>query len=314
MLKVKIIGILVCFCTWFSTQAQQDAMYSQYMFNMLTVNPAYAGSRDVLSTTAMYRRQWLNIDGAPTTALVSADMPIKGEKMGLGLMVVNDKIGITNTLGVYGSYAYRIRMRERGTLSLGLSGGASNYSANLSRVETSNDGVFDPAFSQNLSKWMPNFGAGIYYSTDRFYLGASLPHLMNNSLGSTTKISLLKAEKTNASQYRHLFFMAGYVFKVSPTVACKPSILTKYVSNAPLEIDLNANFWFQDKIGIGASYRSADGMVAMVEFQLSKQLRFGYAYDFPLTRLSKYTTGSHEVLLRYEFGFDKGQILSPRYF
>lgn len=311
---IKIIALI--FCTLVltgNTLAQQDAMYSQYMFNMLTVNPAYAGSRDVLSTTAMYRRQWLNIKGAPTTALISADMPLRKEKMGLGLMIVNDKIGITNTLGVYGSYAYRIKLRDRGVLALGLSAGASNYAANLSSVESNPDGISDPAFSQNLSKWMPNFGGGIYYSTDRFYAGASLPHLLNNSLNSTNAISLGTSSK-NASQYRHLFVMAGYVFKISPTVVCKPSFLTKYVANSPIQIDINANFWFQDKIGIGASYRSADGMVAMFECQLNSQLRLGYAYEFPLTRLSKYTSGSHEILLRYEFGFDKGQILSPRYF
>ncbi len=302
MKKITYI-LLLLLGTFTQVKAQQDAMFSQYMFNMLTVNPAYAGSRDVLSTTAMRRWQWVNIDGAPRTTFFSADMPVANKKVGLGLLAYNDRIGATNTNALYLNYAYRIRL-SKGTLALGLNAGFGQYKADFLSL-TSTDGG-DPIAMQNVNKLMPNFGFGTYYSTDRFYIGISAPHLMNNKLS--------KVSSSQAIQRRHLFAMTGVVIPLSLFIKVKPSVLVKYVEGAPLQVDGNVNFWFDDRISIGASFRTGDAIVGMLEIQILPQIRLGYAYDASLTRVRKYSAGSHELMLRYEFGFGRAQIISPRYF
>lgn len=282
---------------------QQDAMFSQYMFTMLNVNPAYAGSRDVLSATALRRWQWVNVDGAPRTTMFAADMPIMNEKIGVGLVVLSDRIGVTNTTGLYGSGAYRIRLRK-GTLAMGLSAGFAQYKADFVSLENVSSG--DPLFMQNVNKLMPNFGTGVYYNTDKYYVGLSAPHLMNNKL---TKESV-----SQSIQKRHMFLTGGVVLKATELIKLKPSTLIKYVPGAPLQFDANLNVWYDDRIGLGASYRTGDAVVAMLELQLNNQLRLGYAYDISLTGLSQYTSGSHELMLRYEFGFEKSKMITPRYF
>lgn len=300
----KRILIAFLFCVGFGTvQAQQDPMFSQYMFNMLTVNPAYAGSRDVLSLTAMRRWQWVNIDGAPRTTTFSADMPIANERMGLGLIAYNDQLGVTKTNSAYLIYSYRIRM-EKGTLAFGMQAGFSNYRSDLTSLRTTD--VSDDNLGSNVNKMLPNVGAGIYYNTDRFYVGISTPKLLNNKIGNDAV--------SNAIQKRHLFVMAGYVFHVSELFKLKPSVLGKYVEGAPLQLDGNLNLWFNDFIGLGASFRSGDALAAMLEIQATDQLRFGYAYDYALTKLNNYTSGTHEIMLRYELGFGKTKIITPRYF
>jgi type IX secretion system PorP/SprF family membrane protein len=309
MKKYLLLPIFL-FTIAISAVAQQDAMFSQYMFNMLAVNPAYAGSRDVISLTALHRNQWTGIPGAPVTNTFTADVPFKEERIGLGLTIVNDKIGITNNNGAYLSYAYRIKFKKKGTtFAMGLTGGVSQYSAKLSEVQTAQSG--DPAFSQDSYHFLPNFGFGLYYTSDRFYVGASLPHLMNNSLSSTSRIL---QQGDGAVQYRHAFIMGGMVFPLNESLKLRPSTLIKYVQGSPLTIDLNCNLWIHDKVAVGLTYRTGDGPLAMVEFQISNNIRLGYAYDFPFTKLQRYTWGSHEFLLRYEFGHEKSKILTPRYF
>jgi type IX secretion system PorP/SprF family membrane protein len=298
----KIIFIALAFCASTSVYAQQDAMYSQYMFNMLSVNPAYAGSRDVLGFTALRRWQWVGIEGAPRTATFSADMPVWNERIGLGLSFVNDQIGVTKTNTLYTSYAYRIQFLNGGTLALGIQGGFTNLKANLLSLTTTTSG--DNVFMQNVNEWLPNFGAGAYYSTDKFYVGVSAPHLMNNEI----------VKGTQSVQKPHYFIMSGYVFRVSPVVVLKPSLLAKYVDGAPIEADINLNAWMHDRVGVGVSYRTGDAFVGMLEFQINQQMRFGYAYDITLTRLGSYSNGTHEVMLRYELGSAKKKILTPRYF
>lgn len=300
----KRILIAFLFCIGLGTaQAQQDPMFSQYMFNMLTVNPAYAGSRDVLSLTAMRRWQWVNIDGAPRTTTFSADMPIANERMGLGLIAYNDQLGVTKTNSAYLIYSYRIRM-EKGTLAFGMQAGFSNYRSDLTSLRTTD--VSDDNLGSNVNKMLPNVGAGVYYNTDRFYVGISTPKLLNNKLGNDAV--------SNAIQKRHLFAMAGYVIHASELFKIKPSVLGKYVEGAPLQLDGNLNVWFNDVIGLGASFRSGDALSAMLEIQATDQLRFGYAYDYAMTKLNNYTSGTHEIMLRYELGFGKTKIITPRYF
>jgi type IX secretion system PorP/SprF family membrane protein len=279
------------------------------MFNTLAINPAYAGSRDVVSATALYRKQWVNTPGSPRTATFSVDAPFNKEKVGVGLVVFNDKIGITNTTGAYASYAFRMRLKK-GTLALGLQAGFSQYSADFTSVKLDQDNQADGAFASNVNKFMPNFGAGVYYNTDRFYIGVSLPRIVNNKMfkKSDTTVSL-------SHQTRHLFIMSGVVIPLSQDVKLKPSTLIKLVEGAPLQVDVNANVWFYDAVAAGLSYRiSAGTLVSMVEIQATKQIRIGYAYDAALGQSKVVGRGSHEVMARYEFGYVKAKILSPRYF
>lgn len=294
---------------WASVKAQQDAMYTQYMFNMMGVNPAYAGSRGVLSATALYRRQWVGIEGAPETSTISFDMATRDNKVGLGIQAFNDKIGIMRTTGFYGTYAYRIRFDDKGTLAIGLQGGISNFRADLTKVDLIDED--DAAFSQNINVLLPCFGAGIYYNTDRFYAGFSVPNLVKSYL---RKDAVNYRADVIAKKYMHFFFIAGYVFDLNEDLKLKPSGLVKAVRGAPVQWDINTNLWIKDVISIGGSYRSGDAVAGLLEVQFTDQFRIGYAYDHTISKLVKYNQGSHEIMLRYEFGWEKGKVLSPRYF
>ncbi|WDF53339.1 PorP/SprF family type IX secretion system membrane protein [Mucilaginibacter sp. KACC 22063] len=289
--------------------AQQEAMYTQYMFNTLAINPAYAGSRNVTSATALYRSQWVGIKGAPKTATFTMDAPIDDKKIGLGLQVYNDRLGITNTSGGIISYAYRIRM-SKGTLALGLQGGVSQYRADFANVDLGSDASPDLAFSNNVNKALLDFGVGVYYSTDKFYLGLSSPQLLNNKLTNLT----VEGNNGYTGQDMHLFLATGYVFPVGEDLHLKPSVLIKYVKGAPIEADINGTVWIKDVLGVGAMYRTKADISGLVEFQVSPQIRIGYSYDHSTTKLVSYNSGSHEIMLRYEFGFTKGKIISPRFF
>ncbi|TAH22007.1 MAG: type IX secretion system membrane protein PorP/SprF [Cytophagales bacterium] len=295
-----------------SAFAQQDAMFSQYMFNGLALNPAYAGSREVLSATALYRNQWVGIEGAPKTMTFSAHSPVRNEKIGLGIIFCTDKIGITNTNNVGLNYAYRIKFKNKGTLSMGLQASVLQYRADFSSIRHSfSPTTFDPNFSQVINRWLPNFGTGIYYYTNKFYLGVSVPNIINNKLtGEGTVFQV----GDKAQQYRHLFVGTGYVFELSKSLKLKPSILVKLVKGAPVQFDFNANLWLFDMFAVGLSYRTRDSIDALFEFQITPQLGLGYAYDYTLTSLGRYTSGSHEIMIRYELGFGKRRIITPRYF
>lgn len=308
MKRYIIITFLLLFVAPF-VQAQQDAMYSQYMFNTLAINPAYAGSRNITSATALYRSQWVGVDGAPQTGTFTIDAPVYKKKIGLGLQVFSDRIGITKTAGAFTSYAYRIRM-EKGTLSFGLQAGVSQYRTDFTSVALNTGGSNDLAFQQNVNKWLLNFGTGVYYNTDRFYVGLSAPQLMNNKLENFSVTN----NNVFTGQTVHLFLASGYVFPIGQDFNLKPSFLIKAVKGAPIEADINATFWIKDVIAIGAQYRTAADISAMLEIQATPQIRLGYAYDRSITKLVNFNSGSHEIMLRYEFGFEKGKIISPRYF
>jgi len=300
-------------------RAQQDKMFSQYMFNMMALNPAYAGSRDVLSMSALYRNQWTGVEGAPQTATFTADMPLNRERVGVGLQLYGDKYGPVQEAGAFASYAFRIKVGTRSTLALGLQAGAASYNVNLADIKTSPDGgQLDPAFANNISKILPNFGTGIYLSNDRSYIGLSVPRLIKNKLTEYNVGSVI------STQRRHAYLAGGFVVGISPVVKMKPSFLVKYAEGAPLGFDGNINFWFADRIAIGASIRrnqfsdwssvGTDAVIGMLELQLTDQIRFGYAYDRTMNNFKDIAPSSHEIMLRYEFGFGKNRILTPRYF
>ncbi|HVI44376.1 MAG TPA: type IX secretion system membrane protein PorP/SprF [Chitinophaga sp.] len=289
--------------------AQQDAMFTQYMFNPLAVNPAYAGSRNVLSLTALHRNQWVGLKGAPKTTTFSADMPTWNNKLGLGFMAFNDEVGVTKSTGFYGVYTYRIRFSGGGSLAIGLQGGVTNYKANLTQVNLIDQP--DHVFAQNINSFLPTFGAGVYYNTDRYYIGFSAPNIIRSYL---RKDVYLYSSELIAKKFDHLFLMGGYVFDLKEDVKLKPSFLVKYVSGSPIQADINAQVWLKDVVSVGASYRTDGSGALLTEIQCTPQFRIGYSYDLSNKALSTYNRGSHEIMLRYEFGFEKGKILSPRYF
>ena len=304
----NIIFIVCLLLSSLTANAQQDAMYTQYMFNTLAINPAYAGSRNVTSATALFRNQWTGIAGAPKTGTLTVDAPILDKRLGVGLQIFSDKLGITQTTGAVVSAAYRIRLDE-GTLAFGLQGNVNQFRADYNSVNLNTD-VYDPAFAYNVNKVLLNFGTGVYYNSDRFFVGLSVQDIVKNRLTDFT---------TNNADFRqtqamHLFLSSGYVFDLSDDFKFKPSFLVKGVRGAPIEGDINATLWIKDVIGIGAQYRTSADVAGLVEIQATPQIRIGYSYDYSTTALRFSNSGSHEIMLRYEFGFSSGKILSPRYF
>ncbi len=246
----------------------------------------------------------------PRTGTVSFDMSTRDRKVGLGIQAFNDRIGIVKTTGFYASYAYRVHFDQKGsTLAIGLQGGLSNYRAEYSKVDLIDSN--DPAFMSNVNALMPSFGAGIYFNTPKWYAGISVPNLVKSYL---RKDQYLYSTEVTARKYMHFFFMAGYVFDLNENLKLKPSFLIKSVRGAPVEADVNLNFWVKEIIGIGASYRTGDAVAGLLELQLSRQLRMGYAYDHSISKLVKYNQGTHEIMLRYEFGWDKSDVVNPRLF
>jgi type IX secretion system PorP/SprF family membrane protein len=303
--------------------AQQDAMYSQYMFNGLAINPAYAGTRNVMSATGLFRRQWAgkNIEGAPITETFTIDAPLPSKKAAVGLNLVNDKIGVTNSLAIGLIYAYRVKFSKNRTLSLGLQAGINQYRANFNSVPLSANPTLqqDEAFQNNVRRWDPNFGFGAYYFTKLFYAGVSIPHMINSK--RISKVENINSaysylsDKEKARQFRHAFITMGYLIKFSQNnMILKPSVLVKYVYGAPIELDLNANLWFYEKYSIGLSFRTADAIALILETQINSNWRLGYSYDYSFTQLRKYNSGSHELMLRYEFSMSKAKLNTPRFF
>ena len=286
-------------------------MFSHYMNNTLAVNPAYAGSRDALTITALHRSQWVGFDGAPTTQTVTMHTPLFNNKLGLGLSVVHDQIGPVKTTSAYVDLAYIIKTSEKGHLAFGLKGGFNFMQANLSTLQLNQQS--DAAFQDNIqSKFLPNFGFGIYYYLPRFYVGVSTPQLLENNFKTNTSTG-----STNlASGKRHYYLIAGTVFRLSNSVELKPTAYVKVTMNAPIEADVTASFIFSKKLLIGAMVRTGDALGALVGYNITDQFHVGYSFDWSYgNRTFKYNQGSHEVVLVYDFIFkDKQRIRSPRYF
>lgn len=307
---MKKIYILFCLLgLGFGLQAQQDSHYSQYMFNHLAINPAYAGSWNYLTTNLIYRKQWLNIDGAPTTQSFTLHAPSRNQRHGFGFSIYNDKIGVTRSTMANLAYAYRIPLGENANLSFGLHGTIENINNTFSTVSTGSliqNGIDDPTFSQNLNVWLPNVGAGALFNTRHFYLSLSAPDLIENEIGDNTVAN---------TEVRHFFASTGFIIgSEDAPVKFKPSLLLKYQPNSPVGLDLNAQFLLKNRVWLGASYRLEDAVVGMFQWQISPWLRLGYAYDYTISELSTATSGSHEFLLGFDLNFERKGMVSPRWF
>jgi type IX secretion system PorP/SprF family membrane protein len=305
LMKTLTIVLLVSLFTG-KVYAQNEPMYSQYMFNMMAVNPAYAGSRGAIGFNYFGRAQWSGIAGAPTTNSISLNGSTLDGKLGLGVQLYNDKIGVYSNNVANFMIASRIKVSDDGVLSGGIQLGVRNSRIDLLNVKN----VYDPndvKFQQNVSNWDPIMGAGVLYNTDKYYIGLSVPNIL-----SSANIYSNSPGKTN--DY-HFFLAGGYVFDLSEDVKLKPSTLLKMSSGAPMEFDLNANVWIKDMIGLGASLRTGDAYVGMAELQLSRQLRVGYAYDITTSALKTIAGSTNEVMFRYEFGGKESKnVKSTRYF
>jgi len=291
----------------YAAMAQQEVMFTQYMFNGLALNPAYAGSHESVSMTLLAREQWSGIEGAPSTQTFSIHSPINRKNIALGLQVIHDKITVFNQYGVNASYAYRIPV-QNGKLSLGLQAGFTSYQADLTDLTTEQGN--SQIFGSDVSKFLPNFGAGIYYYAKKYYLGFSIPQLISNGLTED-----VVGVDSDARQRRHYFITGGYVFDLSRHVKLKPNALIKAVQGAPVEIDLNANVLLHNVLWLGLSWRSFADIDALLELQVNNQLLIGYSYDFAnTTDLRRVNSGSHELMLNYRLRYSRKKVVTPRIF
>ncbi|MEY3399278.1 MAG: hypothetical protein RL220_1872 [Bacteroidota bacterium] len=305
----RILVIVIAVCAMSSGLfAQQEIMISQYMFNGLVLNPAYSGTHPYWSATALHRSQWVGFDKAPVTQTLCIDGPIAKRKLGLGFTLSNDQIGVTRQLELGANLAYKLFLGS-GNLSFGLRAGISSYSADLTEVKVWDE--TDAVYANNIQgEMIPKVGFGAYYYTGKFYAGFSVPVVYAADKSILPENSSMSRYFTN-----HMYLHTGYVFEPSLTTAIKPSVLVKYESGAPVEVDVNCNVMFFQKYWLGIGYRTGDALVAMAEWNITPQLRLGYAYDYTLTDIADYSNGSHEVMLGFDFGKDvKMKFTSPRYF
>lgn len=330
----KIFTLLIAvLCLTTVVQAQQDAMFTKYMFNSLVYNPAYAGSKDYMSIALLHRTQWWNIPGGPNTQSFTIHAPMRNERVGLGFSMINDVIGPTHTISANVSYAYRIPV-GKSKLAIGVQGGVLNWQADWSKLSLE-DGTDDAFSEMDPNYWLPNFGAGIYFYNKKFYLGMGVPHLVEYDL---------REQNINtaqwAKQYRHYFFSAGAAFPLNgDALIFKPSLLVKNVGlfsggnkdenyqniGAPTEFDIDMSFMFYNALWVGASFRSSmevfiddsssfDSVDFWASYYLMSGLRIGAAYDYSLTRIQSVAQGSFEVMLGYDFNYVTKQAVTPRYF
>jgi type IX secretion system PorP/SprF family membrane protein len=309
---MKKLFTLIIVSLSLTANAQQDLLVSQYMFNHLLLNPAYAGSHEYMMATLLYRKQWVDFKGAPETQVASLHGPLGLSQFGWGALISHDKIGVTDRTDAYLNAAYHLKVGEKMHLSMGLRAGGGYYSYKNSDLTYWDEG--DPAFEgDRVSKFLPNVGAGLYLYSKKFYAGLSVPTIL--SYDPTKSLSLdVSGGDVVPHQVRHYFATVGTALELSQDVVMKPSVLVKYVDKAPVEVDINLNFLLASTVWVGASYRTGDSFVGILELQLSKKLRIGYSYDFTFTDIKDYSSGSHEIMLGYDFGYDIMKIKTPRYF
>lgn len=307
MMNFRSISALWGIVFLVNAYGQHSPLTSQYLFNGLVINPAYAGSRDAMAINLTHRQQWVGFEGAPVTQILSIHSPIAKRKIGLGLMILNDRIGVSNQTGVFTSYAYRMRT-SKGRLSLGLGFGATLLRANWTEVQTqqTNDLTFSADTHYGLR---PNFSAGVYYYTKTWFLGASLPFILMHEYNPDPDGYVLRQAALNAQP----MLTGGALLKLSSSLKLKPSTLLRYRAESGLQMDLSTNFILQDKIWLGATYRTGDAIIGSINVLPTAQWRLGYAYDLGVSSLRNFHYGSHELMVQYEFGY-RIRVKDPRYF
>lgn len=317
----KVIFTLTMLAAVFTgVKAQQDPAYSMYMFNGLFINPAYAGSHEVISVMGIYRHQWVGIDGAPRTANLSMHTPFRKDQYAIGGVISNDKIGLSNTFSVTPSFAYRLRLPKDNRLCFGIQAAFTYFYQGNTKADLINP--VDNSFSVNENLFVPNIGFGIYAYGKRYYIGVSAPHLMPSSLSK--KVGVLKYNDAVARIYNYYVFTAGYVFGKDPSIVkFRPSLLMKWQKGLPKNIpqfDISLALLFIDRLWVGVSYRTGgtekyygQSVIGFLAFKCTPQLQIGYAYDGEISALNKFTSGTHEIMIGYDFWYNKKRFVTPRY-
>ncbi|HOY31886.1 MAG TPA: type IX secretion system membrane protein PorP/SprF [Bacteroidales bacterium] len=317
MKKIIIITVTVISLFLFkgintTVKAQFDAMFTQYMFNEMFINPAYTGYKEGLSVTALHRQQWVDFDGRPITTTVSIHSPVYQESMGLGLSYLNEKIGVLNRNLLYASYAYRAKVSEKGRLCFGIMGGIHVQNEKLGELAINDPD--DPHFTANTKNIVtPNFGFGMLYHTDKFYVGLSIPRLIDDNVTMGSYGKVIKTIKFRPKMF-HYYLTVGNAFVINEAFTLKPQLMLKAVINAPIEFDINLNALIKQRLWIGASYRSGADISGIIGVYVIPQLLVSYSYDYSLSKINKVSSGSHEVALSYLFYYKNHRIANPRYF
>jgi type IX secretion system PorP/SprF family membrane protein len=315
-MTIKYLKILIVLL-WLGkaeVYAQQQPIYTQYMFSMLSINPAYAGSREVLGVTALFRKQWVGIPGAPQTTILGVDLPANSNWLGLGLQLFNDQIGVEKTSGLVSSYAFRMHLfNSEDEFAIGVQAGLSNFKADYTQVDLIHP--YDASFAGNtVNVWLPSLGSGLYYHNNNFYAGFSSPNVLTSSLKNK---SVVTQSAVSAKQVSTFFLTSGYVITLNQDLELKPSVLLKATSGAPLQADFNANLWIADRLSVGASYRTGDAIAGMLEVNLTSQFKIGYSYEKGINSLGQFNQGTHELMIRFEISNpdeEKQYYFHPRHF
>ncbi len=299
MKRILILSIVVFLS--YTSSAQQVATYAQYMFNRLAINPAYAGKDEVLSASFLQRFQNVGLKGAPQTSTFSIHSPLVNRRVGLGMLLVHDKVGVVEQTGLNFIYAYHIPLNNNAVLSLGVQGGASWYKADYTQLVLLQNP--DPAFSQNIRQTRPNFGAGVYYSNKVAYLGLSMPSMINN---------VFNTGGSTIHQTFSILLNGGYRFTLNQMLKLRPNFLLKMMNGGTVELDVNTNLLYKDFLWFGVSYKSSKAVVFLTQLQLNNQFRLGYSYQLTVGPLRAVDLGSHELFLNYRLNYFK-QTKNPRY-
>ncbi|MDP5077244.1 MAG: type IX secretion system membrane protein PorP/SprF [Nonlabens sp.] len=308
MRKLLALGLFSLVAGTTVLHAQQDPQYTQYMYNQNVINPAYAGTQEGMSVTALYRQQWAGVTGAPETFTLSGSSSV-GDRVGLGLSIISDQIGPVQEKNFYGDFSYRIPVSDKTTLALGLKAGVTFHDVNLATIATTVPG--DDAFANRINESYINVGTGAFLYGSNWYLGASVPNMLNavhlDENQSDTGTNL-------GSETQHFFVTSGYVFNLSETVKLKPHVLVKGAFESPVSFDLNTNVLFNNNFEVGVSYRYEDSFSGLVGMNLTETLKVGYAYDRVTSDIRVVGDASHEVFLTFDLAFPRKVMQSPRFF
>lgn len=305
-IKQNIIALIVFTCS--IGFAQQLPQFTQYMYNTVSINPAYAGSRDALSVVALHRSQWVGFKGGPITQTLSVHTPLRNDRIGLGLSFIEDDLGPQNFTYLYGDFSYKIPTGTNGNLAFGLKAGFTQFSFDAN-FRTDEDNQNDPLIFGTQNRWAPNIGAGVYWSTENVYASLSAPRILSNDANNENDFEALE----RVSYY----LTAGGIINIISSLKLRPSVLVKATNGAPIAYDLTASALYKEKVWLGGSYRINEltaAWGAFLGFQISKQLLISYAYEKPISEINNFTSGTHELILMYEFKFLNSELKSPRYF
>ena len=311
---IKAVSILLLGLSSVSLLGQQDAQYTQYMYNTISINPAYAGSRDVLSIVGLHRNQWVGIEGAPRTNTLALHTPLgASRRVGLGASVINDEIGPMDETYMSVDFSYTIPTSETGKLSFGLKGTAQLVNVDFNKLSRSDQN--DPEYARDIdNSFNPNVGIGLYYHTEKTYVGLSVPNLLETEHFDRSNAADNQVSNVQAQEKINLYLIAGHVFDLSESVKLKPALLTKLVYGAPLQVDVSANFLIRERLTLGAAYRWDAAFSALAGFQISDSLMIGFAYDREITDLQQFNNGSYELMLRFELFQKYSRLITPRFF